>query len=184
MAKLERKFADFNLFQVAAETRNKDLRPWVPDLINHFWHCCQIANGNEDVLPARWRGALHHVTNVHEWISGDDAIEPKCELEELEEKEDDKWLEAGSPAHEALTHVMLDTRFLHNLHHYADFRHTGELETFHEHILVNCAKRFAYTYPVYKARNYLAGLDYQIHKERPFLMNKNGEFRLHRCFSK
>ena len=35
---------------MAAETRNKALRPWVPDLINHFWYCCRTAQGKEDVL--------------------------------------------------------------------------------------------------------------------------------------
>lgn len=47
-----------------------------------------------------------------------------------------------------------------------------------------CAKRFAYTYPVYKARNYVACMDYQHHKERDNLTSKKGEQRLHRAYSK
>jgi hypothetical protein len=62
------------------------------------------------------------VVNKHEWISGDGAIEPKCEHESLE-KDDDKWLESGTDAHVALTKVMLDTRFLHNIHRYVNFRY-------------------------------------------------------------
>ncbi|XP_053383442.1 uncharacterized protein LOC128546184 [Mercenaria mercenaria] len=62
--------------------------------------------------------------------------------------------------------------------------HTGELETFHEAILMYCAKQYAYTYPIYKARNTLAALDYQHHKDRPLLKIKTGEPQLHRTWSK
>lgn len=75
-----------------------------------------------NLIQARWRGAIHHVVNVHEWISGDGAIEPECEHSELTD-ETTKWLEPDSDAHVALTKAMLDTRFLHNLHHFVNFRY-------------------------------------------------------------
>lgn len=58
------------------------------------------------------------------------------------------------------------------------------IENIHEHILMYFAKKFAYTYPVYKARNYLACIGYKAHKDREVLKNKKGEIRLHRMFSK
>lgn len=162
----------------AAETKNKELRPWVPHIINHFWYCSRKAEGDEDALLGKWRGLLHHVVNVHEWALGE------CEHGQLVEDEGPNWLEPGESPQVALTKLVLDTRFLHSLRFYVNFRHTGDLETFHEHILMYCAKRFAYTHPVYKARNYLAVIDYQHHKNRPELKNKKGETRLHRVFCK
>lgn len=59
--------------------------------------------------------------NVHEWVLGDGAIEPKCEHEAITENKD--WLEPASNAHAALTRVMLDVRFLRNLCHFVNFRY-------------------------------------------------------------
>ncbi|XP_053383459.1 uncharacterized protein LOC123541393 [Mercenaria mercenaria] len=214
---------------------------WIQHLINHFWYCCRLANGSESTLLASWRGILHHTVGVHEWGLGDGAAEARCYHGTLEETEETKWLEPGGDAHKALTRVILDTKLLHSLRHYVNFRnaskcilqrsvdnsnmtnqnlackvsdmssyivlskylsynnkenyvririvhlffiHTGELETFHEAILMYCAKRYAYTYPIYKARNMLAALDYQHQKDRPLLKTKTGEPPLHRTWSK
>ena len=58
------------------------------------------------------------MTNVHEWVFGEDAIEPKCEHGPLTAKETEQWLEPEGNAHTALTRVMLDVR----LHRYINFR--------------------------------------------------------------
>lgn len=65
------------------------------------------------------------MTNKHEWISGDGVTEPKCQHECLEDDDDDdKWLEPEGDAHVALTKVILDTRFLHNIYRYVNFRYS------------------------------------------------------------
>lgn len=56
-------------------------------------------------------------------------------------------------------------------------RSTAELENFQNHILMYAAKRFAYSPPVYRARNLLAALDYNEHIERGSLLNKDGSQR-------
>ncbi|XP_069109329.1 uncharacterized protein [Argopecten irradians] len=73
---------------VAAETRNKDHRPWVQDLVNHFWYCSRKAQGSEMALISRWRGILHHVTDVHEWVIGDGAGPAQCEHDPILTTED------------------------------------------------------------------------------------------------
>ena len=49
---------------MAAESKNKELRPWVPDIINHFWYCSKTANGSKDVLLVSLylfpKGSLHN----------------------------------------------------------------------------------------------------------------------------
>jgi hypothetical protein len=57
------------------------------------------------------------------------------------------------------------------------FRSTADLEGFHQHILMYCAKRFAYTPPVYRVRNLLAAIDHNMHANRPNIINKDGSVR-------
>ncbi|XP_033754344.1 uncharacterized protein LOC117337464 [Pecten maximus] len=175
------------LTAIASEARNKELRPWVQDLVNHFWYCSRKAQGDESALLSRWRGILHHVTNRHEWLVGDGAGPAECEHAPLPEPgpdEETKWLDAESDAHQALEKLVYDTRFLHTLKYYVNFRHTGELENFHENILMYAAKRFAYSYPMYKARNQLAVIDYQMHKDRKHAKDKSGKPMYVRKYSK
>lgn len=54
---------------------------------------------------------------------------------------------------------------------------TSELESFQEQILMYAAKRFAYSPPVYRARNELAALDHNANYGRPALLNKDGTKR-------
>ncbi|XP_052258620.1 uncharacterized protein LOC127863260 [Dreissena polymorpha] len=61
---------------------------------------------------------------------------------------------------------------------------TADIEVFHQLILVYCAKRFAYTPPVYRIRNLLAAIDHNYHSNRPLKTNKDGEIRYHRCYNK
>lgn len=73
----------------------------------------------------KWIGILHHVVNEHEWIIEEGANGGKCDHDPLNEEERKKpWLEKGSPAHKALTKIVLDKRFLNTLGYYTHFRYT------------------------------------------------------------
>ena len=50
--------------------------------------------------------------------------------------------------------------------------HTGRIENYNELILKYCAKRYAFTPPVYKARNQLAAMDYMANLNRPLAINQ------------
>ncbi|XP_033635088.1 uncharacterized protein LOC117296331 [Asterias rubens] len=47
-----------------------------------------------------------------------------------------------------------------------------------------CSKRFAYSGPVYKARNQLAAIDYTKHLHRKQRKNAQGKLQYHRVYSK
>lgn len=57
------------------------------------------------------------------------------------------------------------------------FRSTADLEGFHQHLLMYCSKRFAYTPPVYRARNRFAALDHNMNVDRPVQRSKDGKIR-------
>ena len=56
--------------------------------------------------------------NKHEWSLGDGVGAAECAHEPLDETAREKeGLEAGSPAHEALTDIVMNTRLLNNAKH-------------------------------------------------------------------
>lgn len=83
-----------------------------------------------------WVGVLHHVHNEHEWALSYGSLAPgSCFHGDLEETErDKKWLDKGSSAHAALTKVVLDKRFLNNVHYFLNFRYI--------HVLQKCTAFF------------------------------------------
>lgn len=109
------------------EKGNKDLAP----LNKNFMQICKFSmrfrNSNTITVvyfyysQARWRGALHHVTNKLEWTLRDGAGPAACEHEPLEEQ-DKPWLTTDSKPHERLRDIVLDKRLLNNLKYYVNFR--------------------------------------------------------------
>ncbi|XP_071854279.1 uncharacterized protein [Apostichopus japonicus] len=152
------------LSEAAKKARNRPLMPWISDITRHFWYCSQHADGSADTFFANWRGILHHVVGDHEWALGD-GVSPAC-FQHGPLPASQKDLEPDSPAHAALREIVLDMNLIRNIKYYTKFRHTSALENFQSHVLVYAAKRFAYGPPSYKARNLLAGIDYQHHKGR------------------
>ncbi|KAJ8017607.1 hypothetical protein HOLleu_44868 [Holothuria leucospilota] len=159
------------LAEVSKKASNRALIKWTGDVVNHFWYCCSKSDGDRWKLLSRWKGILHHVVGRHEWVFGDGGGPAKCEHGPLPETWQAKVIPEGSPAHVALREVVLDRRLINSLDYYTRFRHTGMLENFQSHILAYASKRFAYSYPAYKARNLLAAIDFQKHKERTQKVN-------------
>lgn len=54
------------------------------------------------------------------------------------------------------------------------YRSTAELENFNNLILMYSGKRFAYSPPVYRARNQLAALDYNANVDRKMKRKLDG----------
>jgi hypothetical protein len=159
------------LVKAASPKANNQLMRWIPDLINHFWHCAEKCEGKEEQLQKRWVGALNHTRNRHEWAGGWCDHDPIDEVERSRKRElggknaPPDWLDQDSPPHEALRQVVLDKRLLKSMPFYRHYRHTGIIESFHNMILMYAAKRFAFTPPMYTARSLLAAIDYTMHKD-------------------
>ncbi|XP_065131571.1 uncharacterized protein [Paramisgurnus dabryanus] len=151
---------------------------WMKDIVNHFWYSCKQAL-TEEQFKMMWHGVLHHVRNQHSWATG------CCEHEPLDEGSQNKpWIQQGSAAHQALTAIVLDKRWLSQVKKFINFRTTSDLESFQNHILMYAAKRFAYSPPVYKTRVLLAALDYNNHNHRLPARNKDGHKIYRRYFNK
>ncbi|XP_067908384.1 uncharacterized protein [Heterodontus francisci] len=174
------------LNKVTASSANKDLQPWISDIVSHFMYCCRHSNGDANTLMARWRSILHHTVNMHEWQLGDGSTAASCEHGPLADKEvkDKKWLIAGSPAHHALREVVYDKWLTSHLNYFVQARVTNELESFHNHIQMYATKNFTYEFEDYQVRALLAAIDYNSHIDREYQRNADGEIVYHRMYSK
>lgn len=63
-----------------------------------------------------WAGLLNHVTGEHEWPL-DAGQRPSGE------RRDKAWIENGSVAHQALSEIILNQRWLKEVHKYLHFRY-------------------------------------------------------------
>ncbi|XP_043919202.1 uncharacterized protein LOC122794653 isoform X2 [Protopterus annectens] len=158
---------------------------WTKQIVNHFWYCCQHFHDMEQFM-VHWSGVLYHVVNQHEWVMGTTGDQPMahCEHESLGSDRTAPWLEPECPAHQKLREIILDPKFVEKLKHYFSYRTTADLEQFHQLILKYASKRQAYTFPAYRARNFLAAIDHNKHLHRPYQRNKHGRIVYRRKYNK
>ncbi|XP_057193523.1 uncharacterized protein LOC130556486 [Triplophysa rosa] len=152
---------------------------WLKDIVNHFWWCCKTADTREQFMSL-WVGILHHVCDVHTWTMGS-CRHVNLEPEEIQGK---KWIQRDSQCHKALVAIVLNKRWLKDVHKYLRFRSTADLEAFQNHILMYASKRYAFSPPVYEARVLLAALDYNFHRTRPTMKTKEGKEIFKRLYKK
>ncbi|XP_056450124.1 uncharacterized protein LOC130385575 [Gadus chalcogrammus] len=150
------------------------LLQWDRDICNHFWYCCKIAGTYYEFFDM-WVGLLHHVTGEHEWALG------ACRHGPLVDSREKDWIVKNSPAQQKLREIIMDIRWLKNVHLYLPFRSTAELESFHNHILMYASKRHSFSPQGYKARTLLAGLDYNHHLHRPAKRRQDGSIQASSC---
>ncbi|XP_044034394.1 uncharacterized protein LOC122867536 isoform X2 [Siniperca chuatsi] len=162
----------------AAKIRGQSiLLIWLKDIVNHFWWCCKTAHTSEQFL-ALWVGILHHVCDIHTWTMG------RCQHGHLEETRGKEWIQRDSKCHQALVDIVLNKRWLKDVHKYLRFRSTADLEVFQNHILMYASKCYAFSPPVYEARVLLAALDYNFHRNRPTMKTAEGKEIFRRLYKK
>ncbi|KAM4584545.1 uncharacterized protein PAE49_004061 isoform 2-T2 [Odontesthes bonariensis] len=152
------------------------LLQWSKDICNHFWFCCKSVDSYDEFFDM-WVGLLHHVTG-EQWSL--DA----CQHGSLNDERDKDWIQKGSVAHEALSEIILNERWLHQVPKYLHFRSTAELESYHNHILMYASKHFSFSPPVYEARVLLAALDYNHHVHRQPKRRRDGSLEYRKLFNK
>ncbi|KAL1005547.1 hypothetical protein UPYG_G00060520 [Umbra pygmaea] len=122
------------------------LLQWAKDICNHFWYCCKMAD-NYSQFIIMWTGLLHHVTNEHTWSLG------ACLHEPLEDDTNREWIKKESSVHITLIQIVLNKRWLKDVHKYLTFRSTSELESFNNHILITAKRNSQGAYMYHKIYN-------------------------------
>ncbi|XP_065054975.1 uncharacterized protein LOC135683598 [Rhopilema esculentum] len=166
------------LHSLVDNKEGKELKPWIEGKINHFWHCCENAKGDEEKLKDSWLGILHHICDEHEWADS------QCNHGPLQSAEPKQYLKKDSAVMEKLRSVVLDAKILNKLKYYTKFRHTGSIENFNSMLTKYAPKRCAFDYPYFKCRMALAGIDHNMHNSRPQATTKDGQACFKRKYSK
>ncbi|XP_006137905.1 uncharacterized protein LOC102457766 isoform X2 [Pelodiscus sinensis] len=137
--------------------------------------------GNK-LIEGMWCGLVHHVVNEHQWASGNGIIKERCKHGPQMDEREKEWLEKGSKPHTEMCRIILDKKFLRNIPYFLQFRSTFDLEQFQQHVHMYATKRFEYTYPVYRARCFLAAIDYNMHLNRQTMHNQQNQLIYRRIY--
>ncbi|XP_057311438.1 uncharacterized protein LOC130649581 [Hydractinia symbiolongicarpus] len=84
----------------------KLLARWAPAVVNHLYWSIATCKGDGKELAERFVSVVHHTANKHTFPQN--SIYKECEHEKLtdEDKRQKEWFQMGSPAHNALIHIV------------------------------------------------------------------------------
>ena len=162
-----------------------DIQPWIKSIINHFWWACCNCDGDVTKLEDMWTSVLYHIRNVHRWKGAKSSYKscshPKLSVRDRLAK---KWLKKNSTAFSALENIIRDEKLLKDLPNLVKFKHSGNIEVFHNLKLKYCPKRLAFSYKGMYARTQLAVLDHNENLGRKQAVTKSNKKREKFQFSK
>lgn len=166
------------------KTKDKELLPWVQAIANHMWYCAATCNGSKVLMKEKWLSILQHITNKHEWLSG--QVMSKCDHDTYTEEEarTRPWLKPSSNAFQILQKTVLDKRLLGDLDKVTEGIHTGDLESIHGLYTKYAPKRNKFSYNGIRARLQLAALDHNTNTDRDLARTKQGRPRFKTQYSK
>ncbi|XP_068089927.1 uncharacterized protein [Hyperolius riggenbachi] len=145
------------LIDAASKSKNKEQRPWIGMIVNHFYWSSRTSRGDANVFRDKLLSLLHHIVGEHEWKDGETLH--RCEHGPLEvEGRVNKWLTTKMPAFEALSKLITSPKLDKDIPHLTLFSQTGILETFHSMVLKYRSKRIHYSMDSMEARTKLAVL--------------------------
>ena len=162
----------------------RDLSPWIKSVTNHMWWSAMTCDGNPQLLKEKWVSILHHTADKHDWDST--VLYNRCAHEPISPRahRKTKWLIVGSPAHEALKHVVLEKTLLKDLDLLTKTIHTGALEVYHSLYNKYAPKRQHFGYLGMVARTQLTALDHNSGTGRSQAEASSGEKRFRYVYPK
>eukprot|EP00116_Pleurobrachia_bachei_P005965 sb/3466227/ len=145
----------------AIAVKHPAIKPWIDEIVNHFWWSANHCGGDKQVLLESWQSCLLHIIGVHDWSPGSKG---SADLERLQDmrggdsngkgrkvhpKEPQKvfkcghppmtrkqqregnWLQFGSVEYDAIFKLVADTTLSNDIAMTYKFIHTTGVESFH-----------------------------------------------------
>ncbi|XP_065336483.1 uncharacterized protein LOC135940755 [Cloeon dipterum] len=166
---------------IAVAKKHKQIEGWIEAIVNHIWHVSSTCGGDSDTLLEKWNSMLYHIRGKHQWKEGKET--KTCDHRTYEDESEAKidWITDES-AFAALKKVTHNTRFLNQLKHCKHFVHTGNLESFHNVILVYASKRVHFFYENMLLKTILAVLDHNHNTGRASVGTKTTFSKLRKTY--
>ena len=122
----------------------------------------------------KWLSIVHHIANIHSWNSADlyhQCAHPPIPRNVARTK---RWLQPGSPAHEALREVVFNKNLVKDIQQLTLCCHTGSLEVYHSVQTKYVPKRQHFSYEGMVARTQLSALDHNANTGRQHATSSKG----------
>ena len=113
---------EYDLWQIAKglkkkliASKNQELTPWVRSIRNHLWYAAATCDSNAKRQKEKWMSILHHITDEHQWVSGEYITQCEHDPYTPEEACCRPWLQKESKGFQILRNAVLDKKLLKDL---------------------------------------------------------------------
>ena len=118
---------------------------------------------------------MFHISNKHTWVGYnhfEKFVHPKLTNRQIKKK---KWIKQGTPAFTEVEKIVTNKRTLNDLQHCTEFRHSGNLEVFHNTYLKFTPKRLHFSFEGMIARAELAISHFNSSVSAPYATTRTGK---------
>lgn len=115
------------MIKASKKKDSKLLARWAPAVVNHLYWSIVTCKGDGKELAERFVSVVHHTANKHTFPQN--SIYKECEHEKLSDKDkrQKEWFQMGSPAHNALIHIVTQKTLVKDLEQMNEQIHTTML---------------------------------------------------------
>ena len=136
----------------------QELQPWVKAIINHFWWSCSNCGECGEITRYVDKSFIPYPQHTRV-VRLDFNVHIMCSCTtNCPRNNGKKWISGTSPAYAALQSIVLDVRLIKDLPNLALFKHSENIEVFHNLMLKYCPKRLKFSYEGMIARTQFLGL--------------------------
>ncbi|KAK2552479.1 hypothetical protein P5673_026573 [Acropora cervicornis] len=168
---LEAKAVTKKLLQASNETGCEVIKFWIKGVRRHlYWCATSTMGGFGDLIVAKWKSFLRHVSNLHK--DHPDPLYKECNHDDLEPR---RWIRKGTAAHDKLSSIMTKTTLLGDVKKLSPEAQTSALEGFHATLNYWHPKMISFSWLGSYCRHILASLHFNENVAREDQTSRDGE---------
>ncbi|XP_055884447.1 uncharacterized protein LOC129926168 [Biomphalaria glabrata] len=118
---------------------------WKKSIINHlYWCAVSTADGNGDLMLAKWQSILNHLVNQH--TGHPNLLFPSCLHGSEYNTENKDWFEPGTDDYESVCKILDHCKLEKDIKKLSPIHQTAALESFHSLVIKFAPKHTAFSY--------------------------------------
>uniref|UniRef100_A0A2C9JZY7 Mutator-like transposase domain-containing protein n=1 Tax=Biomphalaria glabrata TaxID=6526 RepID=A0A2C9JZY7_BIOGL len=132
---------------------------WKKSIINHlYWCAVSTADGNGDLMLAKWQSILNHLVNQH--TGHPNLLFPSCLHGSEYSTENIDWFEPGTDDYESVCKILDHCKLEKDIKKLSPIHQTAALESFHSLVIKFAPKHTAFSYLGMRSRLHIAAMHY------------------------